>query len=209
MTRKKIEIKKIDNISSRQVTFSKRRKGLFKKAQELNTLCDAEIALIVFSTTSKLFQYATSSMQQLIERRNQHSPIQKSDPPSAVLQVESGAASNYDMLRKKEEQKARELRQLNGEDLQGLTLNELNKLEEQLIKGLSNASKVKDELFTQEIYTLKRKGAVLTEENHKLKQISSSIANEQRSSFKSIVCNSSYLPEEDHGRDTNLKLGLP
>ncbi|RYR18736.1 hypothetical protein Ahy_B03g063342 isoform D [Arachis hypogaea] len=146
-------------------------------------------------------------MQQLIERRNQHSPIQKSDPPSAVLQVESGAASNYDMLRKKEEQKARELRQLNGEDLQGLTLNELNKLEEQLIKGLSNASKVKDELFTQEIYTLKRKGAVLTEENHKLKQISSSIANEQRSSFKSIVCNSSYLPEEDHGRDTNLKLG--
>ncbi|RYR65915.1 hypothetical protein Ahy_A03g011839 [Arachis hypogaea] len=136
-----------------------------------------------------------------------HSPIQKSDPPSAVLQVESGAASNYDMLRKKEEQKARELRQLNGEDLQGLTLNELNKLEEQLIKGLSNASKVKDELFTQEIYTLKRKGAVLTEENHKLKQISSSFANEQRSSFKSIVCNSSYLPEEDHGRDTNLKLG--
>jgi len=60
MTRKRIQIKKIDNISSRQVTFSKRRKGLFKKAQELSTLCDADIALIVFSATSKLFEYASS-----------------------------------------------------------------------------------------------------------------------------------------------------
>jgi len=60
MARKKIPIKKIDNINARQVTFSKRRKGLFKKAQELSTLCDAQIALIVFSATSKLFEYATS-----------------------------------------------------------------------------------------------------------------------------------------------------
>lgn len=60
MTRKRIQIKKIDNISSRQVTFSKRRKGLFKKAQELSTLCDADIALMVFSATSKLFEYASS-----------------------------------------------------------------------------------------------------------------------------------------------------
>ncbi|KAI9079255.1 hypothetical protein K1719_038740 [Acacia pycnantha] len=51
MTRKRIEIKKIDHITARQVTFSKRRRGLFKKAKELATLCDAEIGLIVFSST--------------------------------------------------------------------------------------------------------------------------------------------------------------
>ncbi|KAI5386076.1 hypothetical protein KIW84_072592 [Lathyrus oleraceus] len=62
MTRKKIQIKKIDNISSRQVTFSKRRKGLFKKAQELSTLCDADVALMVFSATNKLFEYASSRL---------------------------------------------------------------------------------------------------------------------------------------------------
>ncbi|KHN46003.1 MADS-box protein AGL24, partial [Glycine soja] len=45
---------------SRQVTFSKRSKGFFKKALELSALCDAHIALIVFSTTSKLFEYASS-----------------------------------------------------------------------------------------------------------------------------------------------------
>ncbi|KAG2704989.1 hypothetical protein I3760_05G031400 [Carya illinoinensis] len=59
MTRKKIQIKRIDNTTARQVTFSKRRKGLFKKALELSTLCDAEIALIVFSATGKLFDYAS------------------------------------------------------------------------------------------------------------------------------------------------------
>lgn len=60
MTRKKIQIKKIDNIAARQVAFSKRRKGLFKKAKELAILCDAEIGLFVFSASGKLFDYASS-----------------------------------------------------------------------------------------------------------------------------------------------------
>ncbi|KAJ6917277.1 hypothetical protein NC652_019599 [Populus alba x Populus x berolinensis] len=72
MTRKKIQIKKIDNIAARQVTFSKRRRGLFKKAYELSTLCDAEIALIVFSATGKLFEYSNTSMGEVIERRSLH-----------------------------------------------------------------------------------------------------------------------------------------
>jgi hypothetical protein len=66
MTRKKIQIKKIDNTTARQVTFSKRRRGLFKKAYELSTLCDAEIALIVFSATGKLFEYASSRFFNLL-----------------------------------------------------------------------------------------------------------------------------------------------
>lgn len=60
MAREKIQIKKIDNATARQVTFSKRRRGLFKKAEELSVLCDADVALIVFSSTGKLFEYASS-----------------------------------------------------------------------------------------------------------------------------------------------------
>ena len=60
MTRRKIQIKKIDNRNARQVTFSKRRRGLFKKAFELSTLCDAEIGLMVFSGTGRLYEYASS-----------------------------------------------------------------------------------------------------------------------------------------------------
>lgn len=60
MGRGKIEMKKIENISSRQVTFSKRRAGLFKKAEELSVLCDAEIGVIVFSNTDRLYKFASS-----------------------------------------------------------------------------------------------------------------------------------------------------
>lgn len=60
MGRGKIEIKKIENLNSRQVTFSKRRAGLLKKANELAVLCDAEIAVIVFSNTGKLYEFSSS-----------------------------------------------------------------------------------------------------------------------------------------------------
>lgn len=60
MAREKIQIRKIDNATARQVTFSKRRRGLFKKAEELAVLCDADVALIIFSATGKLFEYASS-----------------------------------------------------------------------------------------------------------------------------------------------------
>lgn len=60
MAREKIQIRKIDNATARQVTFSKRRRGLFKKAEELSILCDADVALIIFSSTGKLFEYSSS-----------------------------------------------------------------------------------------------------------------------------------------------------
>lgn len=58
--RGRIEIKKIENLSSRQVTFSKRRNGLLKKAKELSVLCDAEVAVIVFSSTGKLYEFSST-----------------------------------------------------------------------------------------------------------------------------------------------------
>jgi hypothetical protein len=60
MSRERREIKRIESAAARQVTFSKRRRGLFKKAEELSVLCDADVALIVFSSTSKLSQFASS-----------------------------------------------------------------------------------------------------------------------------------------------------
>lgn len=60
MGRGKIEIKRIENANSRQVTFSKRRAGLLKKAQELAILCDAEVAVIIFSNTGKLFEFSSA-----------------------------------------------------------------------------------------------------------------------------------------------------
>ncbi|KAJ0754549.1 Floral homeotic protein AGAMOUS [Helianthus annuus] len=60
MGRGKIEIKRIENNTHRQVTFCKRRNGLLKKAYELSVLCDAEITLIVFSSRGRLYEYANN-----------------------------------------------------------------------------------------------------------------------------------------------------
>ncbi|XP_009107038.1 MADS-box protein AGL71 isoform X2 [Brassica rapa] len=68
MVRGKIEIKKIENVTSRQVTFSKRRSGLFKKAHELSVLCDAQVAAIVFSQNGRLYEFSSSEMEKTIER---------------------------------------------------------------------------------------------------------------------------------------------
>ncbi|KAG6478293.1 hypothetical protein ZIOFF_061728 [Zingiber officinale] len=48
------------NAASRQVTFSKRRSGLLKKAYELSVLCDSEVAVIVFSSRGRLYEFASS-----------------------------------------------------------------------------------------------------------------------------------------------------
>ena len=60
MGRGKIQLKKIENTISRQVTFSKRRNGLLKKAYELSVLCDVEMGLIVFSPRGKLYEFSSS-----------------------------------------------------------------------------------------------------------------------------------------------------
>ncbi|GFQ04961.1 mads-box transcription factor anr1 [Phtheirospermum japonicum] len=69
MGRGKIVIRRIDNSTSRQVTFSKRRNGLLKKAKELAILCDAEVGVMVFSCTGKLYDFASTRCPP--ERRTQ------------------------------------------------------------------------------------------------------------------------------------------
>uniref|UniRef100_A0A453GD06 MADS-box domain-containing protein n=1 Tax=Aegilops tauschii subsp. strangulata TaxID=200361 RepID=A0A453GD06_AEGTS len=58
--RGRVELRRIEDRTSRQVRFSKRRAGLFKKAFELAVLCDAEVSLLVFSPAGRLYEYASS-----------------------------------------------------------------------------------------------------------------------------------------------------
>ncbi|XLS66142.1 hypothetical protein HN51_050749 [Arachis hypogaea] len=70
MGRGKIAIRRIDNSTSRQVTFSKRRNGLLKKAKELAILCDAEVGVMIFSSTGKLYDFSSTSMKSVVDRYN-------------------------------------------------------------------------------------------------------------------------------------------
>ncbi|XP_062195855.1 MADS-box transcription factor 56-like isoform X2 [Phragmites australis] len=58
--RGRVELRRIEDRTSRQVRFSKRRSGLFKKAFELSVLCDAQVALVVFSPAGRLYEFASS-----------------------------------------------------------------------------------------------------------------------------------------------------
>ena len=66
MGRKKIKITRINDERTRQVTFTKRKFGLMKKAYELSVLCDCEIALMIFNNNNRLFQYASSDMDNVL-----------------------------------------------------------------------------------------------------------------------------------------------
>ncbi|KAL9257644.1 Agamous-like MADS-box protein AGL70-like protein [Drosera capensis] len=59
MGRRKVEMKRIEDKSSRQVTFSKRRGGLMKKARQLSVLCDAQVAVVVFSSGGRLYEFCS------------------------------------------------------------------------------------------------------------------------------------------------------
>ena len=55
------EMRRIEDAPSRQGTFSKRRSGLLKKAFELGVLCDAQVGILLFSNTVRLYEYSNSS----------------------------------------------------------------------------------------------------------------------------------------------------
>ena len=80
MGRQKIEMKKIEKKSSLEVTFSKRRTGLFKKAGELCVLCGAEATVIVFSPGQRAFVFGHPSVNTVINRflereKNSHASV--------------------------------------------------------------------------------------------------------------------------------------
>ncbi|XP_054820258.1 agamous-like MADS-box protein AGL65 isoform X2 [Prosopis cineraria] len=79
MGRVKLKIKKLESISNRQVTFSKRKSGILKKAKELSILCDIDIALLMFSPTGKpiLLQGERSNLEEVIEKFAQLSPQER------------------------------------------------------------------------------------------------------------------------------------
>ncbi|NXF27862.1 MEF2B factor, partial [Rhodinocichla rosea] len=90
MGRKKIQISRILDQRNRQVTFTKRKFGLMKKAYELSVLCDCEIALIIFNSTNRLFQYASTDMDKVLLKYTEYSEPHESRTNSDILEVAPG-----------------------------------------------------------------------------------------------------------------------
>ncbi|KAJ8632080.1 hypothetical protein MRB53_025416 [Persea americana] len=68
MGKRKIEMRRIEKESARQVCFSKRRQGLFKKAKDLSTLCGVDIAILVFSPAGRFYSFANTDIESILHR---------------------------------------------------------------------------------------------------------------------------------------------
>ncbi|CAA0838159.1 Agamous-like MADS-box protein AGL62 [Striga hermonthica] len=92
--RQRIPMRRIENQDDLYATFSKRRRGLFKKAGELSTLCGASTGVLVFSPTNNPFSFWHPSIQPVIQRcRNPNLPID--DLTRSIEDNTEGRLRNY------------------------------------------------------------------------------------------------------------------
>ncbi|XP_062184122.1 MADS-box transcription factor 27-like isoform X2 [Phragmites australis] len=222
MGRGKIVIRRIDNSTSRQVTFSKRRNGIFKKAKELSILCDAEVGLIIFSSTGRLYEYASTSMKSVINRygraKEEHQPV--ANPNSELKFWQREAAGLRQQLHDLQENH----RQLMGQDLSGLSVKELQNLENQLEMSLRCIRMKKDQLLIDEIHELNRKGSLIQHDNMELykklyeKEAASGVNRDSPTPYNFAVVQNANIPvhlelntspqENDVEQTAPPKLGL-
>ncbi|XP_074263583.1 MADS-box protein AGL24-like isoform X1 [Silene latifolia] len=225
MAREKIKIRKIDNITARQVTFSKRRRGIIKKAEELGVLCDADLALIIFSSTGKVFDYSSCRMKDILTRYKMHYSKKETRQEQTFLELKEQEDSNLGRLRKEALDKNKELRKFRGEELHGLDFKELHELEQMLENSLSRVVDIKEKRLRSEIENLQEKGEILMEENTRLKQrlamlsqgkkpgnyaikSESNTTAEEGQSSETVTNGAPPLTDQDDSSDTSLKLGL-
>jgi hypothetical protein len=170
MVRGKTEMKRIENPTSRQVTFSKRRSGLLKKAFELSVLCDAEVGLIVFSPRGKLYEFSSTSMPKTIERYKSHSKESANHHKRATEQNIQQLKLETSALQKKIEFLEASRKKFLAENLDSCSVEELQQIEVKIEHSLQKIRGKKNQLLEDQIAKLREKQTGLLIENGVLRQ---------------------------------------
>nr|AAX69065.1 MADS box protein M2 [Pisum sativum] len=181
MGRGRVQLKRIENKINRQVTFSKRRCGLLKKAHEISVLCDAEVALIVFSNKGKLYEYSSDPcMERILERYERYSYAERQHVPNDQPQNENWIIEHA-KLKARLEVIQKNQRNFMGEELDGLSMKELQNLEHQLDSALKQIRSRKNQVVYESISELQKKDKALQEKNNlltkKIKEKEKALAN--------------------------------
>ncbi|KAJ8762598.1 hypothetical protein K2173_008037 [Erythroxylum novogranatense] len=195
MGRGKIVIRRIDNSTSRQVTFSKRRNGLLKKAKELAILCDAEVGVVIFSSTGKLYDFSSTSMKSVIERYNKAKEEHQTGNPTSEVKFWKKEAA---MLRQQLQTLQENHRRIMGEELSGLSVKDLQSLENQLEHSVFGVRVKKDQILMDEIQELNRKGNLIHQENLELYKQVYGTRNVNGANRTSLLINGLGIGEDSH-----------
>ncbi|KAG5522717.1 hypothetical protein RHGRI_034758 [Rhododendron griersonianum] len=150
MGRGRVVLKRIENKINRQVTFTKRRNGLLKKAYELSVLCDAEVALIIFSNHGKLYEFCSSSSILKTIEKYQRCSYGSLDATQSVNENQN-TYQEYMRLKTRVDILQQSQRNLLGEDLGPLSTKELEQLEHQLENSLKQIRSTKMEELSNEV----------------------------------------------------------
>ncbi|KAK9292218.1 hypothetical protein L1049_020180 [Liquidambar formosana] len=169
MVRGKVQMRRIENATSRQVTFSKRRNGLLKKAYELSVLCDAEVAVIIFSQKGRLYEFSSNNIQKTIERYQKcvkEVRTNNTETEEYMQQLKHETANMAKMMELLEVSQ----RKILGQELGSCSFQELEETEGQLERSLSKVKARKNQLFKEQTEQLKAKERLLLEENARLSE---------------------------------------
>ncbi|KAL2329787.1 hypothetical protein Fmac_017368 [Flemingia macrophylla] len=194
MGRGRVQLKRIENKTSQQVTFSKRRSGLLKKAHEISVLCDAQVALIMFSTKGKLFEYSSErSMEDVLERYERYT---HNDLAGGKNELQGNWSFEYIKLTHKVEVLDRNVRNFLGDGLDSLSMKELQNLEQQLDTSLKRIRTRKNQVMNQSISNLHKRTREIQEQNSKLakmKEKTKTLTERPQSCIETLGQNSSTL----------------
>ncbi|XP_076895708.1 agamous-like MADS-box protein AGL27 isoform X1 [Bidens hawaiensis] len=177
MGRRKLEMKRIEDKSSRLVTFSKRRSGLVNKARQLSVLCDVDVAVIVFSARGKLYEYSsTNSVGCILSRYQKRCPEAGEVTNGAGEDLCKGFQTCKELLQKVDSL----VHRLDTEDnAEKLSVNDMIQLEQDLDAALMQTRFRKTQLMMKYISTLKEKENMLNGEKEELeKQVAAAAEND-------------------------------
>ncbi|KAL9373132.1 hypothetical protein Peur_035376 [Populus x canadensis] len=209
MARGKVQLKRIENATSRQVTFSKRKNGLLKKAYELSILCDAEVAVIIFSQKGTLFKFASiDQIQKTIERYRKNAKQLHTNRIDVEQSKEQLRQESANMAKKIEMIEILQ-RKLLGQDLDSCSPEELHDIGNQLEISLSNIRARKTQLFKEQIEQLQAKERLLLMENARLTKQVDAQPLQQSTQSNQVVSYLSSCSKSSDIVETDLYIGLP
>ncbi|KAL5786450.1 hypothetical protein ACOSQ2_008842 [Xanthoceras sorbifolium] len=173
MGRKKLLIKRLKNLKARQLTYSKRKIGILKKAKELSVMCDVDLTLVMFSPAGKpsLFVGQNKELHSVMERLSKISVEEREKRRDYTLKILEKIYNNTEVdprnfsldkteFLKLQQDKLRELNEKIAQKTKILSewknpqkinnLNQIQIMQNHLAASLNNIRAKKRELIIQE-----------------------------------------------------------